>query len=179
MAAITSIVAAAGVGLAAAGAVTSYGAAQDQADANAQAIAAQQRALAIQESARKIDANRRRRQLIREGIIARSQALATTTNQGANESSGLPGAYGQIAGRLAYGFSGINIAEDTSEQLYSANQQLTAAKLAANEAAATGALGSSLSSLGGAIVGNVGTISNIFGGFGQPTAASSTSWIKT
>lgn len=166
MAAISTMVAAVGVGVAAAGVGTQLYGASQSAEANEAAIAAQQRAEAIRLQAAKVDAARKQRQFIREQVIARAQALSTTTNQGANESSGLPGAYGQIAGRTAFGISGIQIAQATGQGLYGANQDLLQAKLAANDAASISAIGSGLTSLGGAITGNLGAIDRVFSGFG-------------
>lgn len=160
------ILAAAGVGLAGAGAFSSFLGSKQQSKANEAAIAAQQRMLAIQEEARRIDADRRRRQFMREAVISRSQALARGTAQGASSagSSALPGAYGQIAGRAGWMISGVNQAERTSQDLYAANQELFRAKLQMGEAQETQALGSSLSSFGGAILGNLGSLNNMFGG---------------
>lgn len=166
MAAISTMVAAAGVGIAAAGAVTNFAAAKQQKAANAQSIAAQQQAEAIRQKAMEVDANRRRRQLVREGIIARSQALATTTSAGANQSSGLFGAIGQISGRTAWGVSGINASESTGSQLFAANQDLLRAKLSMGNAQSLGQVGSGLTSLGGAMVNSYGAMDRIFGSTG-------------
>jgi hypothetical protein len=170
MAAVTAAV---GIGLAVVGGATSiYGASQKN-DANADAIAAQQKALAIQQRANEIDGMRKKRQFIREGIISRATALSTATNQGAGNSSSLFGAYGQIQGRTAWGIGGVNNALATSNQLYGANQELFQAKLAANEADMISQIGSGISSLGGALIGNSSAIGNIFGNSRGPSLGTS------
>lgn len=156
-----------GLGIAAAGFVTSSVAAKKQAQANQQAIAAQQQAEALRLEAMKMDADRRRRQEIRQMIISRSQALATATNQGASQSSALPGAIGQISGRAGFGLEGINIAERTGQGLFDSNQDLFQAKLKANSASQLGQIGSGLTSLGGALLTNSTAIGNIGAGFGH------------
>lgn len=158
-----AVTAAVGVGLAVVGAGTSIYAASKKNDANADAIAAQQHALAIQQQANDVDAMRKKRQFIREGVINRATALSTATNQGAGSSSALTGAYGQIQGRTGWGISGVNDALSTSNQLYGANQDLFQAKLAANSADMISQIGSGIGSLGGALIGNSSAIGNIFG----------------
>jgi hypothetical protein len=163
MAAITAAV---GLGLAAVGAgVSIYGASQ-QNEANQAAIAAQQKALAIQQQANSVDADRKRRQLIREGIIARATALSNATNQGAGGSSAVNSAYGQIQGRTGWGIAGVNAALNTSNQLYGANQELFQARLAASEASMYSQIGQGLGSLGGALMSNSSALGNMFGGRG-------------
>ena len=167
MGAISSIVAIAGVGLAAAGTVTNISASKKQNQANQQAIAAQQQAEALRLEAMKMDADRRRRQEIRQMIISRSQALAMANSQGASQSSALPGAFGQISGRAGFGFEGINIAERTGHGIFDANQNLFQARLKANSANQLGQIGSGLTSLGGAFLTNSTAIGNLSAGFGQ------------
>ena len=155
----------AGLALSASGAISNIFGASKTNKANAAAIEAQQKMLAIQQQANRIDADRRRRALIRDAVIQRSMALARATNQGASSagSSALPGAYGQIAGRAAGGISQINQNLQTSESLYAANQELFRAKLAAGNASMYSQIGSGLSSLGGALLSNREALGNIFG----------------
>lgn len=157
-----------GIALGVAGAVTSFFGSKGESDAQKAAIAAQQRQEAIRQEAMRVDADRRRRQLIREMLIARSTAVQRGANQGANAagSSALPGAFGQVAGRAGFGLEGVNTSLRLGEDMFSAQQQLLAAKLDMANAQHTSQIGKSLSSLGGAFLGNVGTIDRVFGGFG-------------
>lgn len=179
MAAISTAI---GLGIAAVGVGTSIYSASQQSDAAEAQIAAQQRAEAARQRAMEIDADRRRRQMVRQQVIARSQALATTTSQGAaglnREGSGLPGAYGQIAGATAFGLSGINLSEQTGTELFAANQDLLAAKQDMSSAQSMAQIGGALSSFGGAMVNNYGAIDRIFGSSPITPIASSTSWVK-
>lgn len=160
-----------GLSLAVGGAITSFFGGQDAQEAQQAAIAAQQRAEAVRREAMRYDADRRRRQLIREMLIARSTSVQRGANQGANSanSSALPGAFGQISGRAGFGIEGINTNLAFGEQTFDANQQLLQAKMDLVEAQGTQQIGQSLTSLGGAIMGNVGTIDRVFGGFGSST----------
>ena len=162
-----------GLALGIGGAVTSFFGGQDAADAQQAAIAAQQRAEAVRMEAMKYDADRRRRQLIREMLIARSTAVQRGANAGANSSgsSALPGAFGQITGRTGFGLEGVNTNLAFGKQMFNANQQLLQSKLDMVDAQSTMQLGSTLSSLGGAFMGNAGTISRVFGGFGSPSTS--------
>lgn len=150
-----------GVGLSVSGAITSFVGASQQQAANADAVAAQQRAEAARFKAMKIDADRRRRQLIRQAQIASAQALATGVAQGASKGSALPGAYGQIAGQLGFGLTGVNQQEALGTELFAANQQLLQAKLAGASAATTSALGQSFTSVGNTIIGNLDKIGRV------------------
>lgn len=154
-----------GIALALGGAVTSFIGGQDAQEAQQAAIAAQQRAEATRQEAMRYDADRRRRQAIREMLIARSTAVQRGANQGANASasSALPGAFGQVYGRAGSTIEGVNTNLGFGEQIFDANQQLFQAKMDLVEAQGTQQLGQSLSTLGGSIMGNVGTISRVGG----------------
>src|SRR5690606_1025739 len=104
----TAIIAAAGIGLTAYGVSKQMDAAESAASAQKSAIAAQQKAENARQQQMNLDASRRRRESIRQSIQARAFALANATAQGAENSSGLEGGYGQIAGRLGTNVLGIN-----------------------------------------------------------------------
>lgn len=158
------ITAAVGLGLAAVGAATSAYSSYQQNEANQASIAAQQQAEAIRRRAMEVDNERRRRQYIRESMIARATGLSNATNRGASQSSAVPGIYGQIGGRTAFGITGLNDALVTGRGLFDANQDLFAARSAASSAGAVGDLGRGLTSLGGALMSNYGAVDRIFGG---------------
>lgn len=172
---ITGIVAA---GLAAVGAATSiYGAIAGN-SAQSEAIAAQQHAEQIRQQAAAADAERRRRQAIRQGIIARSQALTKETAQGANESSAVGGAGGQINQETGWRVAGINQAQHFGTELYGANQELLAARQDQANASSISDIGKGISSLGNALIVQQGPINNLAGpdpfnivsGVGKPSA---------
>lgn len=158
-----------GIALGIAGAATSFFGGQQADEAQQAAVAAQQRAEAARREAMMIDADRRRRQLIREMLIARSTATQRAANQGASSrsSSALPGSYGQISGRTGFGIEGINSSVRTVGEIFDANQQLLQARLDMAGAQQTQQFGSSLTSLGGALLGNAGTIDRVFSGVGS------------
>ena len=162
MAALTSIAVAAGIGLGVAGAATSISGASEANQAQQAILAAEAKAEKVRQEAMLNDADRRRRQMIRQGIIQRSQALSTATNQGANESSALPGAFGQIQGNTSFAVSGVNEQVNFGTQLFKANQELLAAKSQLANAQETSSIGSSISSLGGSLISNAGTIGKLF-----------------
>lgn len=161
MAAVTAAI---GLGLAAVGTGISVFSSYQQNEANQQAIAAQQQAEAIRRRAMEVDAERRRRQYIRESMIARATGLSNATNRGAGQSSAVPGIYGQIGGRTAFGITGLNDALATGAGLFGANMDLFQARSNASSAEALGGLGRGLTSLGGGIVSNYGAMDRIFGG---------------
>lgn len=151
-----------GLGIAAAGFVTSLFGASAQNDAQQQMLAAQQKAEAIRQKQMEDDAQRRVRAQIRQGNILHSQALATATNQGASQSSALPGAFGQVSQETSWNVAGVNTAVNYGRQMFGANQELLQAKANYVDAQQTSQIGSSLMSLGGGMVTQGNTITNIF-----------------
>lgn len=115
---------------------------------------ASKRAEQIRQAQMNVEAARQRRQIVRQAIIARSEALSSATSQGAAQGSGLAGGLGQIQGQ-----SGGSAVATTQ------NQQLGNQIFGANQAIARGesrsALGSGISSLGGALVKNQDAIGRL------------------
>jgi hypothetical protein len=68
-----------------------------------------------------LDATRRRRQAIRESIIARGMATNTAAAQGASEGSGVQGAIAQISGNAAESISNTNQNVQLGNAIYDAN----------------------------------------------------------
>jgi hypothetical protein len=171
MAVISTIIAAVGLGVAAAGAVMSYQGAKAQADATNRAtqasIQAQKESEALRQKQLNLDATRRKREIMRASVAARSAALAQTTAQGAGSpgSSALAGAYGSIAGRTGVNTLGVSQNQEIGNSLFDVHQrQLSEYQAAASQAASAQglmALGSGLSSLGGAAMSNAGSITKI------------------
>lgn len=157
-----------GLGLAAAGAVASFIGSSKSSSAQEASIDAQQRAEAIRFKAMKLDADRRRREMIRQGMIARSQALATGTAQGMSSGSAQHGAFGQVAGFTNWNISGINQNEQIGTELFAANRELLSARRQEASAATISSFGAGLSSLGGAVLGNIGAINRVTNNLQSP-----------
>ena len=101
-----------------------------------------------------MDANRRRRKLLREQQIARANALATATSQGAQSGSALPGAYGSIQGETNTAISGVNQNEYLGNRVFEGNRQ-------AAQGQSQAALGGAITSVGGAVLQNRGAIQRV------------------
>lgn len=88
-------------------------------------IAAQQKAERLRERQMNLQAMRERREVIRNSILARSTALATTTAQGAAApgSSALGGVYGQIGGDRGRQTLAINQNQEIGKGIFAANRQ--------------------------------------------------------
>lgn len=163
MPAISTLIAVAGLAVAGTGAAVSYSAAKSQATANSQALDAQKQTEALRQQQMNLDATRRKREIIRASVAARSSAVAQTTAQGAAGVGGssLAGAVGSIAGRQGVGFGGVDQNQQIGNSIFAAHQaQLTAYQSAAN-AQSVGAIGAGMSSLGGALLTNAGTFGKV------------------
>ncbi len=115
---------------------------------------AAKKAEAAREKQMNLDAARQRREVARQAIIARSVALSNATNQGASQGSGLPGGYGQITGEAGRQTVGINQNQEIGSDIFAANRAYYTAS------GITG-FGSGLTSIGGAIMNNAGTINRL------------------
>lgn len=159
-------VAAAGVGVGVAGMVQQRAGQKQQAEYQQQAISLQQQQDAQRRQQMELDATRRKREMIRQSIIARSQALAATTAGGANTSSALPGAYGGVSGRTNVNELGVNQNEQIGENMFSIQGGITAANAGYARAGASAAAGAGMVSLGNMFIQNSSTISKIGGSVG-------------
>lgn len=116
-----------------------------------------------------LDAGRRRREIIRTAVANRSYALAAATNQGAADSSGLQGAYGNIAGRENVDILGVSQNREIGNTMFGINRNLLDTKIAMAGAQSDIAEGQSTQALGGQILGSAGAISRVgqtaFSGF--------------
>ena len=139
-------------GLAGAG-VGIYGAIQQGAIARDEKQAEQ-----IRNEQMNLDAMRKKRDTLRQAQIASSQATATAYSQGGGSSSGLQGAIDQISGQSGVNFTGINQNQQLGNQLSSVYGRK------ANDMWSNSTLmgfGTGLSSLGGGMVRNAGTIASV------------------
>ena len=147
MPAISTIIAGVGLAAGAVGTVT-------QMKGASAAAKASEKAEKIRADQMKLDADRQRREIARKMTQARSLALSNATQQGAGLGSGLQGGYGQISGEANRGAQSINQNQGMGTAMFGANAQVAAA-------GTTSATGSGLSSLGGGLVSNSGTIGKL------------------
>jgi hypothetical protein len=150
MAAITSILSAVALAASAVGTVVGVVGATQQASA-------QKKAEELRKQQMNLDATRQRRDILRQSIIARSQALSTATAQGAASGSGLAGAYGQVEGQFARGTQAVNQNQEIGGKIFDANAS-------ADAAGGLASAGAGLASLGGATLQNMPTIKTLFNG---------------
>lgn len=155
----------AGLSLAAAGTAVSVGSAIKSSEAQKEEIAAQQRAESSREQGVKLDQQRKQREMVRQGILARSQALTSGSNQGAGYGSGIAGAMAGATEQTGYNVLGNNESGQISSSIFQANRDAFSAKSAEADAASVGVVGSGLSSLGGALMKNVGNIDRLGGAY--------------
>lgn len=165
MAVVSSIIAAVGVAASVAGTAVGVMASQQQAQAQKKAIAAQQQAEAARKKQMDLDAQRKRREIVKEQIKARSQALATTSAQGANGegSSALGGVEGQLSQQAGSATLAVNQNQEIGADIFAANAAGFRAQSQAASAGAMAGFGNGLSSFGGAITNNAKTIARIGG----------------
>lgn len=124
-------------------------------------------------NAMELDATRRKREFIRQSIAARSLALSTTTNQGAFNSSALPGAYAGISGRTNVNELGVNQNAEIGRNIFALNDKISDAQSTAsvfqtqsNQAGAEAAKAGAMVSLGSTLMSNAVTIGKIGGSVG-------------
>lgn len=106
---------------------------------------------------------RKQREIIRQGITARANAVSSTTNQGAQYSSALEGTLAQYTGQEAAASNTVGRAFDIGNDIFAANKDYATAQGQA-------ATGKGLSSLGGMLLQNnvqIGKIGSLFGGGGN------------
>lgn len=150
--AIPIIIGIAGLGLAAYGTVTQMNAASDMSDA-------QKRADELRARQMELEAERKKKETIRQAQVARATALATANAQGARESSGLFGGYGQISGDATQDITGVNNNLVLGRGIFAANASYA-------DAQSQYYMGGGLSSLGGQMVSSMGAVGRLSGGFG-------------
>lgn len=128
--------------------------------------AASQRAENARQQQMQLDASHRRRQAVREALIARSSNLTAGVAQGAQEGSGVQGAMGQAVNMGWENQQMTSASEVLGNRVFAANRAYSDATLRGQRGMA---FGSGLSTLGGALAQMSGTMTQIgagFGGFG-------------
>lgn len=139
--ALATAIAAVGVGISAIGVgVQAYSSAK-QYDAQQTMISDQKTASKRAENVRYqqmyLDGQRRKRQAVRESIMARAQALSVGSNQGAMGSSGLAAAMGQAGARGLENQATTNASTGLGEQMFSANNAYSDATFNGQSAVST------------------------------------------
>lgn len=147
MAAFSTMIAAAGVGLGLAGTAVQY-AGQKKAQAGAE------RAEKIRQAQMTIEGTRERRSIVRQAVAARAAALSNATSQGAQDSSGLSGGLAGITAQAGQAATASNQNEGLGTGMFAANRQISQGQSQAST-------GSGISSLGGALVQNASTIGRV------------------
>ena len=147
MAAVSTIIAGVGLGLSAAGSIVSYNA-QKKRDA------AEQKAERSRQKAMNLDAQRKKRAIIRDMQVARATALANATAQGGAESSSLQGGFAQISGQGNTNLVGVEQQQAIGNTIFAANRQ-------ASKASSQYGIGQAITSIGGQLIENRQEISRI------------------
>lgn len=101
-----------------------------------------------------LEAERARRQSIREAIVARSLAVSNATSQGAQDSSGLAGGLAQVTGTEGRNIQGINQNQEIGSDIFDQNKLIA-------QGQGISSLGSSLSGFGSQINQFQGPISRV------------------
>lgn len=107
-----------------------------------------------------LEANRARREQIRQAQVSRAKATAAAWNSGAEASSALVGGQSQAATTAARNAQAISQDESFGNRIFKANAQVAKGGMVS-------ALGQGISSLGGAVSGMSGTITSLGGSTGQ------------
>jgi hypothetical protein len=84
---------------------------------------ASERAEKLRKRQMNLEAMRKKREIIREGVMARAQALSAATAQGGAEGSGLAGGYGQITGQVNRNMLATNQDQQLGNRMFKANAQ--------------------------------------------------------
>lgn len=108
----------------------------------------------VREQQMSLEANRRRREAIRQSTIARAEAVSNATAQGAGESSALAGG---AAGATSMGARNASAA--TQDQM--AGKAVFSYNRDASQARGMQAIGQGISSLGNIVSNNAGTINRL------------------
>lgn len=167
MPALTTVAAVAGVGLMGAGLFGSSDAAK-RAAAEQKAIAADQMKIEEQKRmAMELDSRRRELEVFRNVQRAKSMALTNATLQGAGSGSGLQGGYAQQTASGAENLESIHQNLMIGRQIGDLNNDISKHKMALADISADASFYSGLSSMGGALLGNVGNIGKMTSGWGN------------
>lgn len=118
------------------------------------AQAAQDKMEGLRKAQMELESNRRRRQIIRQAVVARAEALSNATAQGASAGSGLQGGYAQIGGESGSAVAAVEQNRQLGRSMFGANMALSRAQTIQT-------IGSGVSSLTGALVKNQNEIGRV------------------
>lgn len=163
MAALSSILLGVGTAVSVYGAVSSASAQKRMAEEQA---AANKQGENVRRQQMELDAGRRRRQAVRESLLARAQAQTVGTAQGASDSSGVAGAMAQATATGLQNQNTATQAEILGGRIFDVNARFADATLRGQQAMATGSM---ISSLGGAIASNAQTFGRLGTYFTTPS----------
>lgn len=162
MPAVTTIVAVAGIGVAAAGVVGQQKAAKNAAGAQRQSAAAQRDQAALEQRRADIQNARNLRAEIRQSRIA----AASIRNQGANAgtfgSSGVLGGISSVGAQHASNVGNFNQNTEINSAVFGTQVQQANANLAFADAQADGAMWGAIGGLGGTVFQGAGGFKTIF-----------------
>jgi len=105
------------------------------------AAKASRRSEALRKRQADLESSRERRKVVRQAVIARSQALSGATAQGSQGGSGLQGTMGHISSQSSSNLLGINQGQEIGAGIFKANSDIASGQ-------SMSALGSGISSLG-------------------------------
>lgn len=140
MAAFSTLIGAAGVGLAAAGTATQF-------IGMARAAKGEKRAEKIRAAQMNLESQRERRNIVRQANIARAAALTSAETQGAQAGTGLAGGLAQVTAQAGAATQAVNQNQQLGQQMFAANRMISSGNTISS-------LGSGLSSLGGSLFQN-------------------------
>lgn len=140
--------------------VSAYSAYQ-QSQAQKAALSQQQQIEAQRQQQMNLEAERQKRAIVRQSLTQRAQAESGAAAGGASYGSGLQGAYGNIEGAANTSELGVNQNKEIGNNIFSLHaNQLSDYRDAAGWAG-IGSIGGGLTSLGGAVLNNLGQINKI------------------
>jgi hypothetical protein len=110
-----------------------------------------------------LDANRRKRDIVRAAQVASANAEAAANSSGALRSSGLEGARGSILGQSGVNYLGVSQNQEIGNLLFNFEEQKGSVNFEANQKERTGpGVGDILGAVGGAISKNSDTLGRMF-----------------
>lgn len=119
-----------------------------------QAAEASAKAEGVRFAQTRLEGIRQKRQIIRQALVARADALTAATSQGAAEGSGLVGGLSQIGNEADSAGVAVDQNFDLSKQMFRHNRAIAAGQTRQ-------ATGAGISSLAGALVKNQGSIGRV------------------
>jgi hypothetical protein len=142
---------AAGFGLSLFGGLSAMGAASAASQASIDQLKLEQQVQDVRMQAMTMQNQRSQMERVRSAQVQRSMAESAAVNQGAQFSSGLQGAYGNISGKAGQGELGTSMAQQYGMQIYGLEQQVTGAKIQQAHEQSLQATDQGIASIGGAL----------------------------